>query len=703
MNISPKVQKIIDWRESFSILPDDYFFEIVRMYLGEVKTPYNKQKLIEELGAFIRKDENRRNIIALLDSNDIKLLSAVWMLPSCDEKKLESFLEPQFSLAAVYERVANLSERLVLYRVADKKSGNVQIKINPLLEDELSSMLGMNALVSSSENFTPLELDSVSFSLSNEFFAVLVSYLVTNKKLCRSDGALKKHPAEELKNIFGSDRTAVIETLVRSMTNLSLLADSDSGLEIKWNVLSQFAGLSFQNRIAYLCAAVTRFSRRTLIMYAQLLTDALYSVQKKYVTRADLKKIIFVLKEKTGGHELFGAGRVSELLRRAQSLQDDTSLSDSGISDLVIDNAVKFGVLEVAGKNEQGEDLFKVSEQFINPQQSEGESVQPLSVDAAFSVSVMPGASLTQLLELVKFADAVQFDTVSAFTVSRSSVMRGFGLGMNAEKIISVLQKMSPYPVPQNLCVSVEEWYSSFNSAGLYKGYILRIPPESEKAVLKNPNFAPFVRETIAPGIILLDFDCDETACRIIQKAGLDFVSGIKSEPQKQDPAGFSEIYCGGSYTDIFSAQKASQTSSENSAALVIEQLKEVLSSMKMSAEQKECLLERIERRVIVNPVQLRAESVRFEVLEAGGMDYTGKIHVIESAVQGGSLLEIELEDSPVPLIGRPVHLNKISGGAELYLATTASDEPLVISVSAAVRVKKIRGSAFIAKECGRS
>lgn len=701
MNISPKVQKIIDWRESFSILPDDYFFEIVRMYLGEVKTPYNKQKLIEELGAFIRKDENRRNIIALLDSNDIKLLSAVWLLPSCDEKKLESFLEPQFSLAAVYERVANLSERLVLYRAADKKSGKVQIKINPLLEDELSSMLGMNALVSSSENFTPS--DSESFALSNEFFAVLVSYLVSNKKLFRADGALKKHPAEELKNIFGSDRTAVIETLVRSMTNLSLLADSDSGLEIKWNVLSQFAGLSFQNRIAYLCAAVTRFSRRTLIMYVQLLTDALYSVQKKYVSRADFKKIIFVLKEKTGGHELFGAGRVSELLRRAQSLQDDTSLSDSGISDLVIDNAVEFGVLEVAGKNEQGEELFKVSEQFINPQQSEGESVQPLSVDAAFSVSVMPGASLTQLLELVKFADAVQFDTVSAFTVSRSSVMRGFGLGMNAEKIISVLQKMSPYPVPQNLCVSVEEWYSSFNSAGLYKGYILRIPPESEKAVLKNPNFAPFVRETIAPGIILLDFDCDETACRIIQKAGLDFVSGIKSEPQKQDPADFSEIYCGGSYTDIFSAQKASQTSSANSAALVIEQLKEVLSSMKMSAEQKECLLERIERRVIVNPVQLRAESVRFEVLEADGMDYTGKIHVIESAIQGGSLLEIELEDSPVPLIGRPVHLNKISGGAELYLATTASDEPLVISVSAAVRVKKIRGSAFIAKECGRS
>ena len=47
MQLDPKVQRIIDWRESIAVLPDNHFFEIIRMYLGEIKTPFNKQKLIE--------------------------------------------------------------------------------------------------------------------------------------------------------------------------------------------------------------------------------------------------------------------------------------------------------------------------------------------------------------------------------------------------------------------------------------------------------------------------------------------------------------------------------------------------------------------------------------------------------------------------------------------------------------------------------
>ena len=66
MQLDPKVQKIIDWRESIALLPDNHFFEIIRMYLGEIKTPFNKQKLIEALGAFLRHEENRRTLVSLL-------------------------------------------------------------------------------------------------------------------------------------------------------------------------------------------------------------------------------------------------------------------------------------------------------------------------------------------------------------------------------------------------------------------------------------------------------------------------------------------------------------------------------------------------------------------------------------------------------------------------------------------------------------
>ena len=60
MELDPKVQRIIDWRESIAVLPDSHFFEIIRMYLGEVKTPFNKQKLIEELGGFMFAEKNER-------------------------------------------------------------------------------------------------------------------------------------------------------------------------------------------------------------------------------------------------------------------------------------------------------------------------------------------------------------------------------------------------------------------------------------------------------------------------------------------------------------------------------------------------------------------------------------------------------------------------------------------------------------------
>ena len=51
--------EINSWKEAFSSLPDKQFFNTVRLYLGEVKTPYNKQRLTEQLAGFIRKEENR--------------------------------------------------------------------------------------------------------------------------------------------------------------------------------------------------------------------------------------------------------------------------------------------------------------------------------------------------------------------------------------------------------------------------------------------------------------------------------------------------------------------------------------------------------------------------------------------------------------------------------------------------------------------
>ena len=61
-----RAQKVELWRECLTTLPDAIFFELMRLYLGEIKTPYNKQNLIQQLGAFLHKEQVQKTILMLL-------------------------------------------------------------------------------------------------------------------------------------------------------------------------------------------------------------------------------------------------------------------------------------------------------------------------------------------------------------------------------------------------------------------------------------------------------------------------------------------------------------------------------------------------------------------------------------------------------------------------------------------------------------
>ena len=46
--LDPHVQSILKWQESMVLMNEVSFFELMRSYLGQILTPYNKKKLIEE-------------------------------------------------------------------------------------------------------------------------------------------------------------------------------------------------------------------------------------------------------------------------------------------------------------------------------------------------------------------------------------------------------------------------------------------------------------------------------------------------------------------------------------------------------------------------------------------------------------------------------------------------------------------------------
>lgn len=75
--VDQKVERIIRWRESLATMPDERFFELIRIYLGEIHTPFNKDRLIEQLSALFRKEQTKKTIASFLSEFDIKIISAV--------------------------------------------------------------------------------------------------------------------------------------------------------------------------------------------------------------------------------------------------------------------------------------------------------------------------------------------------------------------------------------------------------------------------------------------------------------------------------------------------------------------------------------------------------------------------------------------------------------------------------------------------
>ena len=105
---------IQNWQEAMAALPDKQFFNTMRLYLGEIKTPYNKQRLIEQLAGFIHNQENTQNIITLMDSFDVKVLTAVSIIPQVTQEILIDFFAGEFSVTEIYAEIINIKERLLI-------------------------------------------------------------------------------------------------------------------------------------------------------------------------------------------------------------------------------------------------------------------------------------------------------------------------------------------------------------------------------------------------------------------------------------------------------------------------------------------------------------------------------------------------------------------------------------------------------------
>ncbi len=647
MTTDPKVQRIIDWRETLNTANDEKFFDIMHIYLGEIKTPYNKQKLIEQLSSFLRNEQNRETIFSLLTDEDIKILTAIKYIQNAEISKIEKFFTPVFSLGDLYSKLANLEERLLIF--TKNSDGKKIVQLNPLLEDDLNPYLSLENLISEeSSNLTP---DEAELKLSPSVIAVFLSFLSGKKEICKADGSLKKKPLEEISQIFKTDDVQLFVNLYKSLSNLSLIND--------FNHLEKFADLDFVNQFSYLCAAYTgHFSRTTIQTNAQLFLQTLYFAKNKFYTKQKIFEIAFLIKESIND-SIPSTGRFSRMIAATSTSLSDSF--DSGLFELMTDAAISYGIICPSKENK---DAFFINDIFSLPSVEDKSNL--LNLDAGFNVTIMPGLTLKEYLPLIKFLKPLQCDVLSIFEITKQSVIKAFDLGLKKEDIINILKTYTSFDIPQILQMNLEEWESSYGSAALYKGFVLKLSTENSFLAEKNPSFAKHIIEILAPGVYLLDFETDEETQNAVAEIGLDFIGTIKNNKEQIQFLPFARL----NSQSNFKAEKieAKKLNSIVQQKKFLDQLKKETEALEATSDQKDVLIDRIKRRTILRTEQLRPESVRFELTEATGMDFTGKIHILEAAIQQSKMIEIELAGKKEKITGYAKGLVKNSPAPMLFM-----------------------------------
>ena len=689
--------EIASWREYFLRLDDKQFLTLMRLYLGEVKTPYNKQKLIENLEGFLRREETKKNILALLSDADTQVLCAIKFIPGATLAKLQEFFKSELFCEMLEDVLRELKARLLIYEQPVAYGLSKTLKINPFLAPALDEALKLEELIPESDgpqNHLGAEC------LSAEFVASYLSFVAKNPKLCKLDGTFKKKAESEIEEKFPG-RLEKARLLTRALENLLILKDKEGVFEVDWNRAKNFSQMDAQSQAMYLLASVsTRYSRTKTKFYSQVFLNALKSVPPKGFKSGVFLRCAYLLCCKESGQEESFVGSQSRFARIIQSHRQEEAerpgSSNGAFFERMLDQAETFGIVIAASADESGDASANDDGEKIiykNPRFFESrvppKNIAMVNVDSGFSLTLMPGFGLARVLEIAVFADLVKFDTVVQFEINQSSAIRVFDQGLGAEQIINILKDNSNFAVPEALEFSIKEWEANYKSICVYKGFVLKVSQERSEALLHNPNLKKRVLERLAPQVFLLDCKDEEEVAALLKNCGVENIGKIKGAEDEPELMSFVPLQ----ETEAFASKDAGAKKIERNqeSEKRLQKIYSEIEALDLDEEQKDVLRNIASAKMIVNDSQLCAPSIPLEKNSAQGMDYEGKLHVIDQAIKEGEQIIFRLSKKAKLVTGYPIGIDRNSFEDGVYLNVFVGKEQKEISVGKIEFVQRVK------------
>ncbi len=685
--------EINDWKRGMLELPDELFFSIMRVYLGELHTPFHKPALVDRIISFLSQEETLTRICSLLEDEDTILLTAVDLLEGAKVTELYEIFEEEMDYFSFYGRIRNLQERLLIYQ----RGSDEGLVLTPFLKTELRKRILSRSILFERRESDEAEkrMETVAPSpVSETLLWNILAFLHIEDRPLKRNGELKKRSLDHLVQVFpGVHAEGGAAHLFDIPIRLGLVEKRKDTLLLQHGEIDRFSHLERSERLCRIWAAACMPPEETgTHPILKKLSPALIS------RRAGLIRSLI---EELEPENRYGERGLRRFLR-IESLRIGGTVPAHGPSPIELQEA---GILE-----RHGEDCSlspKILEYLNTSENSPSLMLQP-----DFSVTVSPPVPFSIGILIGELFDIRGFDVYPRFELTKESFTRARSSRLSYEELTEFIERASGRDIPHNVGMTLHTWEQAFSGIALFEGIILKVDEERMHLVEHSPALQPYLLHSFGRGLYLLDPDSTDVWRSILEKSGIDPLPPIRRarerKPKVSPPLRLEEepdIYL----TPQPRYQRDVSPQEKSACSVRGEELKEKLRStmekQKLSEKSRRVIDSYIEHKLILFPEQVGAHLIEDELTEARGLDYTGKVRIIEESVSKNfELLEIVLRmqaGKPKRMLLRPQKLER--GERELYLHgfRLPHGEAEKIPVGKISYVKRWKNSLFIGMEEG--
>ncbi|MDR0556273.1 MAG: hypothetical protein LBG43_00145 [Treponema sp.] len=725
--MNPPFGDIREWETALLTLPEESFFSLVRSILGSVKTPFSKQRLVDDLKAFLSNEENRKALEAYIDEKDALLIASVAVLENPTEQELTDFIGGELT-GNVHAFLINMEERLIVYRF--KKGRITYIALNPLLEGVLGKFAQntrrLFPSVSRVSRVSPREEPETCLPVIDDRFIAASFSFALEKAGARGNGSGPR------RNASCSSKTGfpyAVQYGAGALQVLELLYTDDANTEEKLDVnarnVERFGNLSPRERLEYYITGVYLYQHKTGSLHQRFSQfKAFHQGQIKTIAAFVHQLLDFFTGAAIGKaarrYPRITLQRIAVLLqRKGLGADQDRSVSLPNLEALL-------SCLETLGILISDESSLWLLNPAVLGESPRNEPQTVLTMDTEFSCILYPGIDFRDALNLAFFSEVREMGAVVRFELTRESVVRGFDRGISADAMIRLLNRLSGGQVSHNARYCLNDWEDRRRSVSLHHGLVLCLDEERRYLAEIEP-FSRFIARSLAPGVYLLCNIERSDVLKALRHVGVDIVAqnmrSVRGGISGAKSVAFS-AFASDDYEMRFPALASSDLSplligetdareealslQPEQAALYLERFRRALDNSPVPKSKREELKVHIENRLILNEKQLSEDCVSYTKTEAHLLDQAGKISIIRDAVMSKSTLNVRWitmdkngerqggghgRRAERHAAGIPKKLEKSEGKQMLFLETQEGET--LIPLRKILYIRKVKKSIF--------